>query len=148
MIELPHKTSATVAFARNEATEFYCIPSFIGSVFSQTGATITALDLGLRGESIRYMTDHGQVALIGRSGRNGARQVSVTCDALIHGARDTDRTICFQIVRRLIGRLSVSSVFWHATRQRMTADRFTWDCLTDTAQRWGASYASIAPSHR
>lgn len=148
MIEIPHKTSATIALARHEAISFYQLPGLVGDVLIHTGATITSLDLGLRGDSIRYGTDQGEVALYGRARDDGSRQVGVTCDALTYGSRDIGRQLCFQIVRRLIGRLSVSSVFWQPTRQRMSPGSFTWDGLADAAQRWGASSASVFHRHR
>ncbi|WP_375263272.1 hypothetical protein [Palleronia sp.] len=148
MIELPHKISATIAFARTETTAFYQLPAIIGRVLTQTGATITALDLGLRGDSIRYVTDHGEVALYGRLGSDWSRQAGVSCDALIYGTRDSGRQLCFQIVRRMIGRLSVSSVFWQPTRQRMTPESFTWDSLTEAAQRWSPSPINVINGHR
>lgn len=128
-----------VALARNEAADFYDLPALIGDVLSRTGASISALDLGLSGDSIRYATDHGDLELIGRLHDDGAWQVTVTCEA----GGCAGRQLCFQVVRRLIGRFPVSSVFWQPTRQRLTPGSFTWHALTAPPRRWRAPSMKI-----
>ncbi|WP_085852414.1 hypothetical protein [Palleronia marisminoris] len=132
-----------IAFASNEAAGFYDLPALIGGVLSRTGASISALDLGLSGDSIRYATDHGDLELLGRLHDDGAWQVTVTCDAV----GGLGRQLCFQVVRRLIGRFPVSSVFWQPTRQRLAPGSFTWHALTVSPRRWRAPSITIFPAN-
>lgn len=136
-----YKTSAMIAFARNDEA-FYGLPALVGGVLAQTGATVSRLDLGLSGNSIRYVTDHGVLEILGRLHDDGAWQVTVTCDQ----GGSPGRQLCFQIVRRLIARLSVSSVFWQPTRQRLAPDSFTWHALAVGPQRWRAPAVTINPA--
>lgn len=137
-----HKTSAMIAFAANEAAAFYDLPPIIDGALTQTGVTVSALDLGLSGDSIRYATDHGILEILGRLHDDGAWQVTVTCET----GGSLGRQLCFQIVRRLIARLSVSSVFWQPTRQRLTPAGFTWHALAVAPQRWRAPAVTIIPA--
>ena len=148
MIEISYKTSATIAFSPAHAPEFYDLPPHVAGVLAQFGASVVALDLGFRGDSFRYASDLAEVTVRRRPDGPGLRQITVTCDTIANGSPTCGRQLCFQIVRRLISRLRVSSVFWQPTRHRLTPNGFTWDAVADVSHRVAAQSSGVVPADR
>ncbi len=144
MIQISHKAKATLEIEGRRQLDFYALSAVVARFLDQAGAKITALDLGLAGESIAYRTDLGDVSLL----RCESGSLVLTCDTLRRGDRETGRQICFQLTRRLLTRCPVRAVNWHATQQRLEPQRFSWGRLQDLPQRFASPEMRVVfPAH-
>ena len=135
MIEISHKTAATVTLSPASTLDLHDLPAIVRWLLGQADVKIHRLDLCLTGESIDYITDHGSVTLSMCASDDGQHRIAIVCNTLVRGDCETGRQLAFQIVRRLIARTDVASVFWTPTRQRLQSDDFTWGRLNDAPQR-------------
>ena len=135
MIEISHKTAATVTLDTTSRLAFNDLPALVSWLLKQADVTVHNLDIGLMGDSIEYMTDHGSLTLTMRDCPAGGSQIEILCNTLVRGSREVGRQLAYQVVRRLIARADVASVMWHPTRQRIFPESFTWGRLADAPQR-------------
>ena len=135
MIELSHKTVATVTLAPQAELTLVALPGLISWMLSQADVQIHRLDLCIPDERIDYRTDHGTLTFKMLEGPEATRQIAVTCNTLVRGTREIGRQLCFQIINRLIARTAVTAIFWQPTRQTLDPAAFTWHQLADAPQR-------------
>lgn len=132
MMKISQKAKATLETDPCALIDFFALAPVVARFLGQAEARIFALDLGLGGDTIEYRTDLGDLALH----RPTPRTLCLTCDTLRRGDRETGRQLCFQLTRRLLSRYPVRVVHWHATQQRLEAERFSWGRLRDLPQRF------------
>ncbi|QFU08320.1 hypothetical protein PARPLA_02919 [Rhodobacteraceae bacterium THAF1] len=135
MIEISHKTAAAVVLDAKADVTLNDLPGIVGWLLMQSDVQVHSLGLGVTGETLEYMTDHGRLTLEIRGTEDGTRQIDIACTALVRGNREVGRQLCFQIVRRLIARTKVSSIYWQPTRQRIVPTDFTWADLEAAPKR-------------
>ena len=145
MIEISHRTAATLTLTADADFVFRDLPPLLSRLLIQAEAAIRRIDLAFQGDSVDYMTSEGDIALKARLGEDGRRRIVIACNTLVRGNREAGRQLCFEICRRLNATHSVSSIFWQPSRQTIAPDRFTWGALRDLPQRFAAPSTTFVP---
>ena len=127
--------AATLRFTKDSAPNFYDLASPICWCLRQADIAIQYQDMGITGDSMVFVTDHGRIAI--ERSRSTDRNVEIVvqveadeaCDVLVA------RQVCYQLIRRLCHRAKITSIVWQPSLQVLRPAQFTWGVLQDMPRR-------------
>ena len=130
-----HSIAATLRFTRENAPDFYDLAGPVAWCLRQADVAIERQDMGLSGDSIDFMTDHGTIRV--KSKCAGTHHVEIMLAVEAGSTADTivARQICYQLIRRLCHRAKITSIVWQPSLQILRPAQFSWGVLQDMPRR-------------